>query len=331
MSRLPPLRLLTTFEAVARLGSMREAASALNVTQPAVTQALKALEDHVGAVLIDRSTRPARLTETGQQLARATRDGLDLIADTIEEIRTSTGLEDQRLTVACTMGMATHWLMPRLSDFYARHPGYFVNVQVPPTDLPQIWPGTDLVLRYGRGTWTDGTTLRLFDETVCPVGRPALVDHLLAKGEGLDAAPLIHVRTVEARHWEGWADYLARRGLPKPRGPSHIFDNYVQAVQAALDGRGLMLGWRSITDGHVADGSLQPWPDGALDLGTAYFATVAPAAAKRPTVKAFVAWLGEGTEGLPSELKGPEVGSGDVFAAFTEWNSDAHLRAFKDL
>ena len=60
MSRLPPLRLLTTFEAVARLGSMREAATALNVTQPAVTQALKALEEHVGAVLIDRSTRPAR-------------------------------------------------------------------------------------------------------------------------------------------------------------------------------------------------------------------------------------------------------------------------------
>jgi LysR family transcriptional regulator, glycine cleavage system transcriptional activator len=291
LSRLPPLRLLTTFEAVARLGSMREAASALNVTQPAVTQALKALEDHVGAVLIDRSTRPARLTEPGQQLARATRDGLDLIADTIEEIRTSTGLEDQRLTVACTMGLATHWLMPRLSDFYARQPGYVVNVQVPPTDLPQMWPGTDLVLRYGRGTWTDGTTLRLFDETVCPVGRPALVENLLAKGEGLDAAPLIHVRTVEARHWEGWTDYLARRDLPKPRGPSHIFDNYVQAVQAALDGRGLMLGWRSITDTLVADGSLKPWPEGALDLGTAYFATVAPTAARRPAVKAFVDWL----------------------------------------
>lgn len=293
MSRLPPLRLLTTFEAVARLGSMREAASALNVTQPAVTQALKALEDHVGAILIDRSTRPARLTETGQQLARATRDGLDLIADTIEEIRTSTGLEDQSLTVACTMGFATHWLMPRLSGFYAENPGLFVNVQVPPTDLPQIWPGTDLVLRYGRGTWKDGETLRLFDETICPVGRPALVESLLAKGEGLEAAPLIHVRTVEARHWEGWADYLARRGLPKSRGRSHIFDNYVQAVQAALDGRGLMLGWHSITDHLVADGSLKPWPDGALDLGTAYFATVAPAAAKRSPVKAFVAWLEE--------------------------------------
>ncbi|EKF57316.1 LysR family transcriptional regulator [Agrobacterium albertimagni AOL15] len=296
MSRLPPLRLLTTFEAVARLGSMREAASALNVTQPAVTQALKALEDHVGAVLIDRTTRPARLTEPGQQLARATRDGLDLIAATIEEIRSSTGLVDQRLTVACTMGFATHWLMPRLSDFYARNPGLFVNVQVPPTDLPQIWPGTDLVLRYGRGTWTDGETLRLFSEVVCPVGHPALVENLLAKGAGLETAPLIHVRTVEARHWEGWSDYFAGRGLPKPRGQSHVFDNYVQAVQAALDSRGLMLGWRSITEKLVADGSLEPWPDAALDLGTAYFATVAPAAAKRPAVRAFVAWLGEKTE-----------------------------------
>ncbi|UJW73445.1 LysR substrate-binding domain-containing protein [Rhizobium sp. SL42] len=292
MIRLPPLRLLTTFETVSRLGSMREAAIRLNVTQPAVTQALKALEEHVGAALIDRTTRPARLTDAGQQLARATRDGLDLIADTIEEIRISAGLEEQRLTVACTIGMATYWLMPRLTDFYARYPDVMVNVQVPPTDLPAISPGTDLVLRYGAGQWSDGATTKLFDETVCPVGRPALVERLLAAGEGLEQAPLIHVRSAETRHWAGWSDYLALRGLGKPASPGQIFDNYVQAVQATLDTRGLMLGWHSITDGLVADGSLVHWPEGSLDLGTGYYATVAPAGSKRAVVQAFVEWLG---------------------------------------
>lgn len=293
MSRLPPLRLLTTFEAVSRLGSMREAASRLNVTQPAVTQALKALEEHVGAPLVDRTTRPARLTEAGQLLARATRDGLDLIADTIDEIRLSAGLEEQRLTVACTIGMATYWLMPRLTDFYARYPDVMVNVQVPPTDLPVISPGTDLVLRYGTGKWSDGWTTKLFDEAVCPVGRPALIERLIEAGEGLEQAPLIHVRSVEARHWAGWSDYLALRGLGKPRGPGQVFDNYVQAVQAALDARGLMLGWHSITDGLVADGTLMHWPGGALDLSTGYYATVSPTAAGKAAVQAFMRWLGE--------------------------------------
>ena len=48
MDHLPPLRLLVTFEAVSRHGSMRDAAARLNVTQPAISQALRTLEDHVG-------------------------------------------------------------------------------------------------------------------------------------------------------------------------------------------------------------------------------------------------------------------------------------------
>ncbi|MEO1688390.1 MAG: LysR family transcriptional regulator, partial [Pseudomonadota bacterium] len=51
MRTLPPLRLLATFAEIARTGSMRDAAQSLNVSQPAVTQALRALEEHVGASL----------------------------------------------------------------------------------------------------------------------------------------------------------------------------------------------------------------------------------------------------------------------------------------
>jgi LysR family glycine cleavage system transcriptional activator len=135
MDRLPPLRLLTTFEAVSRYGSMREAAARLNVTQPAVSQALKALEDHIGAPLIDRSVRPARLTETGEVLALAVRGGLGQIAAAVENIRTLHETGNRQVTVSCTLGMASYWLMPRLPAFYARHPDITVNVQAPATDL----------------------------------------------------------------------------------------------------------------------------------------------------------------------------------------------------
>ena len=120
MDRLPPLRLLTTFEAVSRHGSMQLAAARLNVTQPAVSQALKALEEHVGAPLIDRATRPAQLTEAGELLARAVRDGLGQIAAALEDIRALSGQEGNQVTVSCTLGMATYWLMPRLSDHQPR-------------------------------------------------------------------------------------------------------------------------------------------------------------------------------------------------------------------
>lgn len=292
MKRLPPLRLLAAFEEVARHGSLRDAAAHMNVTRPAMTQTIKALEDHVGVTLLDRSTRPARLTEAGQRLARATREGLGVISGTIDEIRASAG-RAQLLTIACTVGMATYWLMPRLPEFYARHPGMVVNVQAPPTDLPALAPGIDVALRYGTGGWRDGQTWKLFDEVTCPVAHPALLARLQASDTALEAAPLIDVRSAQSRHWAGWTDYLAATGRGRPRGEVQIFDNYVQAIQATLDGRGLALGWRSITEALVREGALMRWPGGAVDLGTGYHATVSPSGAAKAATPAFIDWLCE--------------------------------------
>ena len=272
---------------------MREAAAQLNVTRPAVTQGLRALEEHIGVVLLDRGTRPGSLTAAGELLARATRNGLGMIGEAIDDIRVSSGLAASQLTVSCTLGMATYWLMPRLPGFYARHPDVVVNVQAPASDLPALMPGIDVALRYGSGGWRDGSSVKLFDERVSPVGRPNLLATLKRDAVELAAAPLIHVRSSVAHHWEGWSEYLQRQGMSRPRGTMQTFDNYIQAVQAALDGRGLMLGWRSITEGLVQDGGLEPWPDGECDFGTAYFVTVAPGSATKPAVGAFRQWIEE--------------------------------------
>lgn len=69
---------------------------------------------------------------------------------------------------------------------------------------------------------------------------------------------LIHVEFAEAR-WTSWDEYLQMIGQPK-RGTRHglHYTNYVQATQAALDGQGLMLGWRSITETMEKEGRLIP-------------------------------------------------------------------------
>src|SRR3546814_1596093 len=106
-STLPPLRLLSVFAAVERHGGLRQAAAALNVSQPAVSQALRQLEDFLGTRLLDRRTRPARLTEAGRLLHQATVEGLGRIAEAVAEIR-RLDTEDQRsLRIACSVGFAT--------------------------------------------------------------------------------------------------------------------------------------------------------------------------------------------------------------------------------
>lgn len=297
MEGLPPLRLLATFEAVARAGSMREAAVRLNVTKPAVTQALQQLEDHVGVPLFDRTRRPARLTEAGEVLARAVVDGLERIGTAIGAIRAAAELGGPSVTLSCTLGMATYWLMPRLPDFHALHPNVTVNVQAPPLDQPRMGPGVDLALRYGAGDWRDGRTSLLFEERMQPVGRPDLIARLSAQGVTLPHAPLIHVRNVANQHWAGWADYLRMAQLGAPIGPGQSFDNYVQATQAAANGLGLMLGWRSITDALVREGTLVPWPGAEVAPGMAYWVTAAEPLP--PAAAAMLDWL---------KTRGAEVG-----------------------
>ena len=289
MDHFPPLRLLVCFEAFARHRSMRETAAQMNVSQPAISQAIKTLEEYIGATLLDRRRKPASLTEEGEMLARSVREGLSQIRATISDIRAAQAGHELQITVACTLGVATYWLMPRLPQFYALHPEITVNVQAPPTDLPVLSPDIDLALRYGAQNWRDGHNEKLFDEVVCPVGAPKLIDTLRASGTPIWSAPLIHVRNPHTQHWAGWEVYLSAKGMPAPKQAGHSFNNYVQAMQAAMDGRGLMLGWRSITAGAINDGTLRALADLAHNFGTAYYIS----SSKTPTqnTRSFINWI----------------------------------------
>jgi DNA-binding transcriptional LysR family regulator len=243
--RLPPLRLLQVFAAVQRAGGPRAAAGELNVSQPAVSQALRQLEDFLGAKLFDRRTRPARLTEAGRLLHAATAEGLGRIAAAVGEISRLERETAQSLRVACTIGFATYWLMPRLAAFNAEHPEVAVHVSTIQAGAPALDPGVDIAARFGDGRWDDGAVTRLFAEEIRPLANPALARRLAAEAAPLAAAPLIHVEADDPR-WTAWPAYLRATGQTREQWHEKDlrFTTYVQATQAALAGQGIMLGWR---------------------------------------------------------------------------------------
>jgi DNA-binding transcriptional LysR family regulator len=302
---LPPLRLLTVFAAIERHGGLRQAAAALNVSQPAVSQALRQLEDFLGARLLDRRTRPARLTEAGRLLQQATVEGLGRIAEAVGEIGRLDAEAARSLRIACSVGFATYWLMPRLATFYERHPEVAVHVMTSPQGAPDLGPGVDLAARYGNGRWQDGTVTPLFAERVDPVASPALAGSLRQSPAPLEGAPLIHVDASDAR-WTPWEAYLRQVGLTRgltrgtrgsgAPGRDLRFTNYVQATQAALAGQGVMLGWRSITGDLVAEGRLVPVVDRPLVPPDAYYLVAARRSRAAPHADAgdcaaLIAWL----------------------------------------
>jgi DNA-binding transcriptional LysR family regulator len=253
---LPPLRLLTAFAAIVRCGSVQAAAAELNVTQPAISQAVRKLEDHIGLVLLDRGMRPARPTEAGVALAATTTESLSRISDLLERLRQDSSERANTVTVACSVGVATYWLMPRLTLFYHAHPDLLVNVVTTQSGAPALADGIDVAIRFGHGRWSDGDAHHLFDEAVEPVCAPAV----RARFDGAvppQAISLLHVRSSETS-WVTWSDYLQQTGQAPVRSGGQSFTNYVQATQAALEGHGMMLGWRSITGASIASGLLVP-------------------------------------------------------------------------
>lgn len=285
---LPPLRLLTAYAAVIRTGSIQAAAAELNVSQPAISQAVRQLEEYVGAPLLDRSCRPARPTEGGTLLAAAISDGLGQIGDVLESLSRGRDQREHAVTVACSVGVATYWLMPRLTAFYRRQPEFLVNVMTTQSGVPPLSDGVDVAIRFGHGRWRDGTVHHLFDESVEPVCHPSL----RARFEGpvpTGAISLLHVKSSEAS-WITWPDYFRATGQSLSHAGGQTFTNYVQTTQAALDGLGVMLGWRSITGALVQSGELVPAGLPALSPRNAFHLVLGKKRGSRAT-ETFASWL----------------------------------------
>lgn len=306
MSRdLPPLRLVAVFDAVLRCGSFQRAATELNVTQPAVSQAIRQLEDHIGARLLNRDTRPASLTEAGLVLQRGVSRGLGEIGNAVAEVQATQAMADNSLTVACTVGTATYWLMPCLTGFHERHADLAVSVRTVAAGPPRVVPGVDVAIRYGLGDWDEGPTRRLHRDMAVPVCSPELFADLERRGFDIAGTPLLHVDSGE-RNWMGWSDYLERTGIAKPSRPGRLFTNYVQATQAALAGEGIMLGWNSMIRDLVRDGKLCALPMPPVIPREAFFLVLPERPRRTDAVDALIAWLVEAGHPLELEVRATE-------------------------
>ncbi|NEY91793.1 LysR family transcriptional regulator [Rhodobacteraceae bacterium KMS-5] len=273
-----------------RTGSLQRAAAEMNVSQPAISQAIKALETHIGAQLLDRSTRPPSLTEAGRLLHRAVTEGLGRLGDAIAQIQALQRVAPGSVTVACSVGTATYWLMPRLIGFYADHPSLSVNVKTTAQGAPALTPGVDLAIRYGLGDWADGLVIKLFEESVVPVGHPTLARRIADEGLELADMPLLHVHAGED-NWLSWGEYLKNARLTAPASSGLRFTNYVQATQAALAGLGVMLGWSSNTADLLANGSLVALPFPRLQPREAFYMVISVERDHHTAVRQLADWL----------------------------------------
>lgn len=126
------LRQLRVVLAVAEHGSFSEAAQAIGLSQSAVSQGVKALEESLGTQLVERSTRRVRLTQAGEALMVPLKDALDRLESVLVEARSAGAIQQKVVQVACTPHLSGRLLSQCLADAARQYPDLQIQLREQP-------------------------------------------------------------------------------------------------------------------------------------------------------------------------------------------------------
>ena len=288
---LPPLNALRAFEAAARLGNFKDAATELGVTHGAISRHVRSLEDWLGPpALFRRLNRRVELTPTGVALLQETTPALDRLAAAAERHHARDGRAPAAvLRVNALATFSLRWLLPRLGQFRERHPGIEVRLTTSNNPVDALRETYDVVIRGGPDTFY-GYTSRLFlTERRLPVCSPTLLARLpLNDIDDLRRHTLLHASTLP----RVWPDWLAAAGVSdlEPAG-SLTFDHFYLILEAALAGLGIAMGPTALIAGDLQSGRLlTPFPAIALPTRN-YHAYIPESRSRDPAIRGFCDWL----------------------------------------
>jgi LysR family transcriptional regulator, glycine cleavage system transcriptional activator len=292
LHRLPPLNALRAFEVVARRLSFSRAAEELHVTKAAVAQQVRALEQDVGARLVERNGRGLQLTESGAAGAATLSEGFALIAKAARAMREGRGR--RFLVINSTPSFAATWLVGRIGKFKARHPETDVLIDADPIDEALESGAADALIRWGAGEFPD-LAATLLKEDVFPVCAPELVAGAdpLRSPEDLSRHTLLHLDWNPAHaSWPTWSDWLKAAGARHVEATHGVFfNNMAMTLRAAAQGQGVALTSFAIAADELAAGRLVAPFSTSVSTPFGYYFVCRPDEANSPRIKALREFL----------------------------------------
>ncbi|MGQ9368356.1 LysR substrate-binding domain-containing protein [Azospirillum sp. ST 5-10] len=281
------LRAVQAFCAVARCGSMVEAAVALGVTPSALSHLVRGLEARLGVPLFERAGRGMALNEDGRTLLAAVGPAMA----TVEEALAAFVRRRVELRISTLSTFATRWLIPRLARFQERHPDVELLVSTSTRVVDFARESFDCAIRWGEGGWPGVACARLYDEELVPACSPALT----ARGGLRRPAELAGARMLHARSrrddWRRWLAAAGVEGVDTEAGP--VFDTRNLVIQAAIGQMGVAVVDPRFIAAELAAGQLVLPFGPAVPLPTGYWLAWPPGRGTGRPLAAFRAWLAE--------------------------------------
>lgn len=254
---IPSANYLFAFEAAARRLSFTDAAEELNVSQPAVSKTIRALEQACGMQLFRRERPRLVLTPEGQKLFAETQAMFDRLHDTVTSLRKSAASDVVRVSFSSVF--VALWLLPRLTRFKAQWPDIGLRIEEStqdPFDLER--QNVDISGRLGHGEWPRLHAWPFLREEIFPICSPAYLERHgpITTPADLLNHPLLHTDERHRRrmNWHGWMTAHGLHGAPVGHGL--VFTDNLAAMQAALLDQGVALAWTHLVNDHLKAGRL---------------------------------------------------------------------------
>lgn len=291
-SRLPSLRGLRAFEAVARLGSMTLAAGELAVTPAAISRQIKELELDLGIPVVERHGRGLRLTGEGSNLQESLNSAFSMIHQGVE--RTRRHPRRKRLLIRTPPVFADCWLMPRFCKFRRRAPKVDSVLVCGLRGEPHK-SETDVTIAIEWGTFDNENrrrAVRLTREQIFPACVPEVCPNASIAG-----ATLVHRHDFAP--FPDWPAFMIATGLnsaAKLHLQPGVWVSGGMIMNAARRGMGIALLNTTVAKADLEAGRLvRPIPE-AMDSEHSYWMLIPEGMADLPEVREFEEWMLEESE-----------------------------------
>ena len=267
------------------------AADRLHISQAAVSQQIRNLEADLENALFVRAHRKLTLTPRGKTYLDAVEDALERLNRATEHLFPAPA--PNRVVIRCTSSVATLWLAPQIGAFRATHPDIDISILTHEDPVEGQNPTrTDLELFVAEGDSDLANAQALLTASVIPVASAKLFSDRPGPNSAAELAafPLIHIVGYKD-DWHSWFHQYAPATGPIPAGLT--VDGSLTAIEASLQGDGIMLGRRPFIDAYLASGQLVRVLPDPCALTAHYWLRTSRTRTARKNVKAVAAWLKE--------------------------------------
>ncbi|ADZ93171.1 LysR substrate-binding domain-containing protein [Marinomonas mediterranea] len=283
---LPPLNWLRAFEVSARHLNFTHAAAELCLTQGAVSQQIRLLEDHLGIPLFKRLPRGLSLTSEGQSYLPVVQDAISRLAAATSELVNKDA--HKPIKIHGSLSFFVHWLAPKLTDFKLRYP----NIDIRYTTslwVDEVDDDHELEIRWGNGDWPGLVVRRLTWDTLFPVCAPSLLDTIDTPSD-LAAQTLLHTIGYE-EGWGYWLSMVGEQTVDPAKGMQ--VDTLLAALRMAELGLGVALARSSMAEDLIAEGKLVELFDKRLNASESFYLVHKTGTELSDDVNVFLEWLGK--------------------------------------